>query len=334
MKKILVCLGGILLLTGMNPGWTFGQRKVTIKVASIAPENTPWGEALNRLAKAWSEVSGGEVELRVYHNGVAGNEGDVLQKLKINQIQGAVLTSFGINLISPEVMTLSAPFLIRTSEELKRVLEALKPELELKISAKGFHTLTWANAGWVTFFSKSPVFIPSDLKRLKIGTRPEAPELAYAFRSLGYQMVTVSDNDILIALNSNKIQAFYQSPLFAGAMQLFGSAQHMTSLPVAPFMAGIFLNEPGWRAIPERYKPEFMRRAEAISGEINASVIRLEADAVKTMTQYGLKVHQIAPNQAQLWYSEVDGAIDSLLGAAFDRAVYQRVQALLADFRR
>jgi TRAP-type C4-dicarboxylate transport system substrate-binding protein len=333
MKKLRLCIGCILLLTALNPCGIFGQRKVTIKLASLAPENTPWGDALNRLAKDWAEISGGEVELRIYHNGVVGTESDALQKLKINQIQGAVFTSFGISLISPEVMTLSAPFLIRNGDELQTILASLKSDLETNINEKGFHTLTWANAGWVSIFSKSPVFIPGDLKRLKMGTRPEAPALAQAFRSMGYQMVTVSDNDMLIALNSNQIQSFYLSPLMAGALQLFGAAKHMTSMKVAPFMAGIFLNDRGWRAIPERYRAECIRRAEALAGEIDAEVSRLEADAVRIMTGYGLTVNQISPEQSQLWYAEAERGIGSLLGTVFDRDLYREIQRILADRR-
>jgi TRAP-type C4-dicarboxylate transport system substrate-binding protein len=333
MKKLSACLGCILILTAMPPCGLFAQRKITIKLASIAPENTPWGDALNRLAQAWAEISGGEVELKIYHNGVAGEEQDVLQKLKINQIQGAVLTSFGINLIIPEVMTLSAPFLIRNDDELKTVLAALKMELESSINAKRFQTICWAKMGWVSIFSKTPVFVPADLKRMKMGTRPESPELAQAFRSMGYQMVTVGVNDTLIALNSNQIQALYLPPLFAGALQLFGTAKNMLSINIAPMMAGIFLNERGWRMIPDRYKAELIRRSNAIMEGIEASITRLETESVKTMTSYGLMVNQISPEQAQLWYTDAEQGIDSLLGTTFDRDIYRRVQSLLGDYR-
>ncbi|MDR0562328.1 MAG: TRAP transporter substrate-binding protein DctP [Spirochaetaceae bacterium] len=333
MRKRYAFIGCILALTAIIPNELIAQRKVTIKLASMAPENTPWGDALNRMSRAWAEVSNGQVELRVYHNGVVGEEGDVLQKLKLNQIQAAVLTSFGINQISPEVMTLSAPFFIRNDDELKAVLDALKPELESRINAKGFQTLTWAKSGWVKIFSKTPVFVPADLKRMKMGTNPDAAELTHAFTAMGYQMVPIGGNDILIALNSNQIQALYQSPLIVGALQIFGVAKNMASINVAPFMAGIFLNQRAWRSIPDQYKSEIIRRSDLIARDIDVSVTRLEADAVKTMTGYGLTVNQISPNQEQEWYNDVERSMDALLGTAFDRDIYRRVQNILADYR-
>ncbi|MDR2535312.1 MAG: TRAP transporter substrate-binding protein DctP [Treponema sp.] len=333
MKKIIAFIGCLLLVTLVNPSGIFAQRKVTIKLASMAPENTVWGAALNRISREWAAVSNGEVELRVYHNGVAGTETDVLQKLKINQIQAAVLTSFGINLISPEVMTLSTPFFIRDDNELKTVLNAIKPELEAKINAKGFQTLTWVKSGWVKLFSKSPVFVPSDLKRLKVGTTPDAPELTQAFKTMGYQMIPINGSDTLIALNSNRIEALYQSPVMVGGLQLFGVAKHMTSLNVAPFMAGIFLNERAWRMIPEQYRAEIARRSNRIAEEIDASITQLEAEAVQTMKRHGLVVNQVSPEQSQIWYSDMERAIDSLLGTVFDRDTYKKVQLILTDYR-
>ncbi|MDR0525546.1 MAG: TRAP transporter substrate-binding protein DctP [Spirochaetaceae bacterium] len=332
-RKISVFIGCMLLAGLAHPCGLFAQRKITIKLASLAPENTAWGDALNRISRAWSEVTRGEVELVVYHNGVVGEEKDVLQKLKLNQIQAAVFTSFGISLFYPKIMTLSAPFFIRNDDELKAVLDELKPELEKDINAQNFQTLTWVKSGWVKIFSKSPVFVPEDLKRLKMGTSTDTPELTQAFKNMGYNMIPIGGNDTLIALNSNQIQAVYQSPLIVGSLQIFGVAKHMTSMNVAPFMAGIFLNQRAWRTIPDQYKAELIRRSDLIAKEIDLSVTRLEDQAVKTMTTYGLVVNQINPDQAQQWYDDAKKGIDRLLGTTFDRNLYQRIQGILENYR-
>ena len=101
------------------------KKVVTIKLASIAPENSPWGKALNKMASEWADISSGEIRLIVYHNGTQGSEQDVLRKLKQNQIQAAVFTSVGMSAISNEIMTVSAPFLIRTDDEFNYIINNL-----------------------------------------------------------------------------------------------------------------------------------------------------------------------------------------------------------------
>ncbi|MDR3304169.1 MAG: TRAP transporter substrate-binding protein DctP, partial [Treponema sp.] len=155
MKKVFTGLA--LLCLAFQAENLCAQKKLTIKLASIVPENTPWGTALNRMASEWATISRGEVELVVYHGGVRGEEGAMLQQLKSNAIQAGVFSSMGLNLISSDMMTLSTPLLIRNNQELDAVLTELKPVLEQHIKDQRFFMLTWAKVGWVKVFSKTQV---------------------------------------------------------------------------------------------------------------------------------------------------------------------------------
>ncbi|MDR2397839.1 MAG: TRAP transporter substrate-binding protein DctP [Spirochaetaceae bacterium] len=329
------CRGGLfaVLFLLAAPGALFAQRTITLKLASMAPENTPWGAALNRIAAEWSAISKGEVELRVYHNGVAGGEADVLRKLKLNQIQGVVLTSAGLNLIDPQIMTLSTPFLIRNDAELDRVLRDLQPLLEENINKQGFFTLAWAKSGWVKIFSRREVFVPQDLKRQKLGLSPETPELGQAFKVMGYQMVPTMLQDTLSALNSGMIDAVCQSPALVGGMQVFGIAKHMASINIAPFMGSIVLNKRAWDRVPEAYKPRIAAASRRIANEMGASITQMEAEVIRTMTGLGLKVNQLSPDQEQAWYTDVEGAMPNLLESTFNRELYQKITSILQQYR-
>ncbi|MDR2759012.1 MAG: TRAP transporter substrate-binding protein DctP [Spirochaetaceae bacterium] len=311
------------------------RRRVTIKLASLVPENTPWGAALNRMAAEWRTASNGEVELVIYHNGVAGSEGDVLRKLKGNQIQAAILSSFGLNAITPnhEIMTLSCPFLIRNNEELDLVLNDIKPYLEERINREGFFTLAWSKAGWVKFFSKQPIFTPADLRRQKLGTSEQEPALMDAFKAMGYQMVPVAMNQALVYLNGGMIDVVYQSPINVGGLQIFGVAKNMASINIAPFMGGIVMNQAAWRSIPEQHKPALLRIAKRLETELDSSIQQLETNAITTMKNYGLKINEVSPAQEQLWYNDMNRVIPSLLGNTFNRDLYEKIEALLRVHR-
>ena len=333
-KKFPCVLILFLMVTTIVPFSVFAQRRKTVlKIASLVPENTAWGQALNAMSREWSVATNGNVELIIYHGGIIGEEDDVVRKLRLNQIQGAVLTSLGINLISPEVMSLSTPFLIRNDEELTLALDTFKPELDVNISKAGFYMLVWAKAGWVKIFSRNPVLVPADLKRQKVGVPPTMPELIQAFKTMGYQVVPQGYNDMLVGLNSGAIDAVYLSPVYVGALQLFGIAKHMTTLNLAPILGGIVLNQRGWRAVPDEYKPKLIEITRNIERNLSSSIQGLENDAIKTMTNYGLITHSINASQEQLWYADMERALPSLLGSVFDRDLYNRTSALLKRYR-
>jgi TRAP-type C4-dicarboxylate transport system substrate-binding protein len=330
LNKYLVILG---LLVLASPFPAFSQRRQTLKIASVAPENTPWGAALNRMAQEWRTATNGEVELQIYHNGVAGSEEDVLRKLRIGQLQGGVFTSFGLNAITPEILTLSCPFLIRDNTELDLVLSQLRPELERKIEEKGFISVAWSKAGWVKIFSKRPVFVPADLKTQKLGTSASEIELTQAFKTLGYQMVPINMNEILIALNSGMVDAVYQSPIAVGGLQIFGIAKNMASINIAPFMGGIVLSRNAWRSIPEKYKSALMRINKQLETSLDASILKLEEDAIATMSSYGLVINTIGAEQERLWYSDVEKTMPALVGTTFDAGTYNQIDRILTAHR-
>jgi TRAP-type C4-dicarboxylate transport system substrate-binding protein len=325
----LSCLffSGLLL-----PAPAFAQRKVTIKLVSLVPENTPWGTLLNRMAAEWAALTGGEVELKIYHNNKS-SEADLIRQLNMNQIQAAMLSTLGMKLISPPVMTLSCPFLIRNNEELDLVLDSLKPDLEKGIGEKGYITLAWSKIGWVRFFSKSPVFVPADLKKQRLGTSNTETELIDAFRAMGYQIAPVALNQILVSLSGGQIDAVYQSPVNAGGLQIFGLAKNMASIRVAPFLGSIIMNRRGWNAIPERYRPGLMGTVRRVEAELDGSVQALEGEVIDTMLRYGLVINQLSSEQEQLWYADVEKTMPSLAGTIFDRDMYKRIESLLRPLR-
>jgi len=330
MKYIRIILV-VFLIFLVSP--LFAQRKLTIKMASPIPENTPWGRFFNQMASDWRRITNGEVELIIYHNGVAGTESDVVRSLKLNQLQGAVLSTLGLYEISPEIMTLSCPFLIRNDDELDLVLAEVIGGLEEKINSKGYFTLAWARVGWVKFFSKSPIFEPADLKKQKLGAVADQAELNRVFKAMGFQVVPVERNDILIALSSNMVEAVFQSPVAVGSTQAFGLAKNMASLNIAPFLGGMIFNERTWRSIPDRYKPQMIDAVKKNEAKLDLEIRRLEDDMIKTMGNYGLKVNQLSPQQEQLWYDEIGRAMPGLIGTLFDRDIYRRVETLLQNYR-
>jgi TRAP-type C4-dicarboxylate transport system substrate-binding protein len=328
MKKILV-----VLLLCLSASALFAQRKITVKVASPVPENTPWGLYLNQIAGDWKRITGGEVEMIIYHNGVAGNEKEMVRNLRVNQIQAAVLSTLGLYEICPEVLTLSCPFLIRDDNELDQVMAELKDELEENINSKGYFTLAWSRVGWVKFFSKAPIFTPADLKKQKLGTNTDQAEMNHVFKTMGFQMIPVSRDDILIALNSNLVDAVFQSPIAVGSTQAFGLAKNMASVNVTPFMGAIIFNQRTWRLIPDRFKPQLVEATRKHEQELDIAIRKLENDMIKTMGNYGLKVNQLTPEQEQLWYDEIGKATPELVGTLFDRTIYQRILTILQSYR-
>jgi TRAP-type C4-dicarboxylate transport system substrate-binding protein len=197
--------------------------------------------------------------------------------------------------------------------------------------------LTWAKVGWVKVFSKTQVFTPAELKQLKIGMPPDLPNMNNAFRGMGFSLVNMTLGETLIALNSGKVNAIYNSPIYVASMQVFTIAKYMMSINVAPVMGGIVMNQQReYQALTRlAYWPQLLASAQKIGLEINASLGSLESAAMNTMLSYGLKLSTLTPEQENLWYADMEKAMPDLLrGGVFDRQLYDQIIAILQRYRR
>jgi TRAP-type C4-dicarboxylate transport system substrate-binding protein len=98
-------------------------------------------------------------------------------------------------------------------------------------------------------------------------------------------------------------------------------------------MGGLVMNQPGWRAIPERYRARILEISRRVEREMDLSIIALETEAIDTMKRYGLQVNTPSESQLQLWYTESDRAIPGLLGTTFNRDLYNRFNTILRNYR-
>jgi TRAP-type C4-dicarboxylate transport system substrate-binding protein len=331
---VFLLLGGVTAFAaGQGGGSAGGPRPVTIKLASLVPETSPWGAALNKMAGNIKAETNGNVDIIVFHGGVAGGEADVLRKLRINQIQAAILTSFGLNEITPEILALSCPFLIRSNDELDYVLERLKPIMEENINRSGFQTIAWSKVGFVSFLSKVPARTPSEMKKLKVGTSDTETTLLNVFKSMGYQLVPQSIDQALIDLNTGRVDVVYQEPLSAASFQLFATAKYMMNFPIAPFMGGIFMTQTSWRTIPEQYRSVILKHAKIAETEIDTQLEALKQDALAMMIQNGLVVYDLTEEEQAMWIDDTEAAIPRLVGSMFDADMYRRITDILKEYR-
>ncbi|MDR0878429.1 MAG: TRAP transporter substrate-binding protein DctP [Treponema sp.] len=309
-------------------------RTVTINLASSLPRNSPWGRILDRIAADWAKITNGEVNLHILHQ-YPGSEGDYLMKLRQDKIQAAILTSMALNSIAPEIMALSVPLLIRDDDEMDAVLKEVRPTLNARIEQEGYINLVWVKAGWVKIFSRSPVFVPNDLRRLKLGTSPDEHEIMDAFKAMGYNLVPVSLPDVPQRLNSGMIDAVYQSPISASAFQLYRVAKNLSPVNLAPFMGGVLMSRKAWINIPEKYRSQLMESARKAGAEIEDSFQKSETDAIADMLQNGLILNEMNAAQEAEWYRDVQGYLPEMANRGiFHKEMYERILGILQNYRQ
>ena len=194
---------------------------VTLKIATLAPVGSPWVESLRRLSAEWDRISQGRVNLKIYPGGIAGEEADMIRKMRIGQLAGAALTQLGLGLLDSAILALSTPFLIQEEGELDYVMKRAKPYFESRLADKGYRLFAFSKAGWVHFFGREPLIFPEDLKRLKLGVPAGDAAFVETWRRIGFNVFSLPFGDLLVGLQAGMIDAFYAPPVVAASFQWF-----------------------------------------------------------------------------------------------------------------
>jgi len=119
-KKLILFLFLSLFLTGAP--LLVSAQQVVLKMGTLAPEGTAWAKAFRDIGREVEQKTNKQVSLRLFPGGVLGDEEDMLRKVKVGQIQGALLTGGGLGLIFKDLKILAIPFLFQNYGEVDALL--------------------------------------------------------------------------------------------------------------------------------------------------------------------------------------------------------------------
>src|SRR5262245_51813536 len=132
-----------LIAVSISPITCFGQT-VVMRLGTAAPDGTSWWKVLDRMAQRWRKESEGNVDLRSLPGGTQGDEGKMLDKLKLRQLHAIGISGVGLAAEVPGVGALQIPMLVDSYAGLDRIRAGLEPRLEKALADKGFVVLNWS----------------------------------------------------------------------------------------------------------------------------------------------------------------------------------------------
>src|SRR5436190_22914667 len=264
---------------------------VRIKLGTLAPQGSTWHQLLQQMAVDFSKASNGKVELKIYAGGTQGNEGEMIRKISIGQLQAASMTAIGLHEITPEPQAEDVPFMIDSYEEYDYVHEKVRGKLEEAIARRNYQVLQWGEVGFVYLFSTEPYRTPADFGQGKVFTWNGDPAAEAAWKAAGFHPVVLSSTDLVPALTSGMINVISYSPLYAYTANLYSSASNMLDLHWGFLTGATVVRKDTWEKIPAETRQELLKIAEDYSKRTRADIRKQNEDAIQQMRKRGLRVN-------------------------------------------
>lgn len=298
---------------------------VELRIATVAPAGSSFHKRLQTLGNEWVRGAGG-VSMNIYA-GTQGGELQIVRRMRVGQIQGAMLTSVGLAQIERSVTALQyMPLMFHDWDDVDLVREKLRPELERRLREAGYVVMFWADAGWVRYFSSKPIQRFQDLKSLRVYASsgdPESVELMKAY----YTPVVLEPDQILLGLRNGMIDALPVPAFLANFNQVPTYAPYMLDLRWAPITGALIVTEKAWNKLDPAAQAWLRETSERAGHEMRRASRVEDEQAVQAMKEkMGLKVMPMTPEAEKEWRTEVARIYPRIRGtlvpaSMFDAAV-------------
>jgi TRAP-type transport system periplasmic protein len=306
---------------------------VKVRLGTLAPKGSSYYKHLQAMGESWRTAPGG-VALTIYPDGTMGGEADMVRRMRLGQLQAGLLTATGLAQIEPAATGLQClPMMLQTLDEIDYISDHLRPLIEKRLEEKGFVALFWSDTGWVRFFSKVPVVVPADLKKIKMFVWAGNGADLEIYRSVGCTPVSLETADILPNLQTGLINGVPLPPSYALAGQVDKAAPNMLDLAWAPLVGALVITRKTWESIPAEARDSLRKSATQTGTLIKSDGRRESAESVEAMRKRGLTVHTLTPELQAEWRTEAQKLYPKIRGSMVPADIFDEVVKQLTLYR-
>lgn len=310
---------------------TIFSRPIIIKLATVAPEGTEYYNLLLEMGQRWQQETNGQIQLRIYPNGVVGGERDTIRKMRVGQIQASAMSSIGLAELTDQIQAFTLPMGFKNYNEIDRVKNAMFGDISDGLSQSGFKLLFLVDIGWVYWFSTEEISVPQDLMDAKIYTTAGDYVTVELFKKFGFNAVPVSETDILTSLQTGMINSMQTVPILSLSSGWSALMPNMLDLKWGAFVGAVIVDERVWKKIKPEHQKIMMDIAHDIGKKYQKSGREMEKKAIDVMQQYGMKIKTPSDEEIAIWNDFKDEITPDVIDTFLSTDIYEKVTSAINE---
>jgi len=304
---------------------------VEIRIASLAPAGSSWAKTMSESSATLERETEGRVRLKFYFSGSQGDERDVVRKMKLDQLDGAALSTVGLGMIQPDLLVLELPYLFSRDAQVDHVREKLGPDFEKELADAGYVLVSWGDVGWVHTYFTTEILTPAAFAKLKFWEWTDDPVSREMIQVLGMNGVPLGLPDVLQALQTGTIQACAAPPLAAVALQWYPKLKYMTDRPPSYAIGALVIKKAVLDRLAAGDRERLLRGGREVGARLTAGVRRDNERAKAAMIRSGvvmihipdvIQAHLVAAGK-QVW--------QRLAGKLYSKEILDKVIQAVAE---
>lgn len=277
--------------------------------------------------------SDGKLGFRIYGGSVAGDEQDVLRKIRLGQFHSEGITGNGITEIAKPVRILDLPFFFKNQAEVDYILQHYDAEFRQEFEKGGFILLGWAEVGQVYIISKTPVNKVADLKNIKMWQWEGDPVASAMFDAIGISPIQLKLQDVITSLQTGLITGAYASPYAILTLQWNTATQYLLDFPLTNASGAVVIAKREFNKLSSDLQKILLDNGTKYMRKLTEQSRKDNAKSLQILKKNGMKFVQPDAKEVKTYDEIGKKARTALSGTLFSQDLLNRVEQSLAEFR-
>jgi tripartite ATP-independent transporter DctP family solute receptor len=289
MKNLIKALAFSAALTAMA---TAAQaEKLILKFGHVGNPGSLFSASADEFAKRANEKLGDKAEVQVFGSSQLGNDRELLQKLKLGQVQFALPSSV-MSSISPEFGVFEMPYIIKDRDHMMRVEAEMGDTFQKAAQSKGYRILAyWENGFRHITNNTRPINKPEDLAGLKLRT-PKGEWRVKMFQLYGANPTPMAFSDVFTALQTGVMDG-QENPYAQIWSAKFQEVQKYLSITGHVYTpAYVLVSDSEFAKLPEDVQKTLQEVAKDTQAYVYEEAARLETDLLEKLKAGGISVNE------------------------------------------
>lgn len=328
-KFIMILFLSTFFLTGTN---STAIAVITLKQASLYPENSNNGRAYNKFAELVHKYTDGQIKVDVYHGGQLGRRTVIAENIFKGGVDIWIETVDVYETYIPQVYFQGMPYLFRDIDHVKKFFKSdwFEKNVHGAFKEKGAifpeQNFNWIRGPFRVMVSKIPIMTIEDVKKVKLRVYP-ADTYIRSWQALGANTTSVEWSEVYLALKQNMIQAVTSPMDLVRPMKFTEVAKYITRIDEFPQILIFVMNKKSYEKL-NSFQRKGLHQASNEAGDYFA---KMNFDSVEVDLSHMIEYDEITYIRPPLkeWREKIKPFYEKMeMEGKIEKGFYNMVQSL------
>jgi TRAP-type C4-dicarboxylate transport system substrate-binding protein len=305
-----------------------------LRFAAAIPQGTSWAREMQAFARDVSLSTDGQVAVRWYLGGIAGDDVEAGKRIGRDQLDGIGAGSWQCERWAPSIKVTRLPGLFRSVDELKYIAARMRPVFDEEFKKAGFVYLGDAQVGASIVFLRRPVHSFDELKHVRLWSLDVDDMKSQLLGAIGLTLVPLSFGDSRAAFDQGRVDGFLAPPTGALAFQWSTQARYMLELPTDYILACLVVSTRAFDRLPFEHQRAVRAAAAKFMVRFDDTDTHADAELLGGLfARQGLKPVPLDDRFRGDFQAAARASWEKLDERLIPKALLKQVQAMLTAYR-